>query len=359
MKEGRSLVELAKELLRQDNVKEDFVADTRRLQVVVNDDAPRMVIDGVGEYAITGHAHQQIGQHLGIPMRYYRRLMSEAPQLLQANVNHWFEQTPERRLVRTLDGEMRAFLSNRYRPLDNLDLANAILPSLSEAGADVQSCQVTPTRLYIKAVMSGANAEIPPPEGLNGPGYRHAVVVQPGVVISNSEVGEGPLSVQPAVHNLDCLNMAVWAQGALRKHHVGRVMAEVNDEIWKYMSDEARTLNDASVWAQVRDLTNAALGGSLFDDIVAELTRARSEVIPVEPVAAVERIANSRGLTAEERGGVLRHLIEGGDLTMWGLHSAVTRFSQDVDDYQRATDLEYLGGELLLVGQDHLLAVAA
>ena len=44
---------------------------------------------------------------------------------------------------------------------------------------------------------------------------------------------------------------------------------------------------------------------------------------------------------------------------MWGLHSAVTRFSQDVDDYERATDLEYIGGELLSVGQDHLLAVAA
>ena len=82
-------------------------------------------------------------------------------------------------------------------------------------------------------------------------------------------------------------------------------------------------------------------------------------MIEGDPVAAVERIGELKGLTEGERSGVLRHLIEGGDLTTWGLHSAVTRYSQDVDDYGRATDLELLGGELLAQGQDHLLAVAA
>ena len=294
MKEGRSLVELAEELLRQDSVKEDLVADTRRLQVVVNDATLRMVVDDVGEYSITDHAHQQIGQHLGIPMRYYRRLMAEAPHLLQKNVNHWLERTPAQRLIRTLDGEMRAFLSNRYRPLDNLDLANAVVPTLTDAGAEVESCQVTPTHLYIKAVMRDVQAEIPPPEGLTGPGYRDSVVVQPGVVISNSEVGEGPLSVQPAVHTLKCLNMAVWAQASLRKRHLGGVLADADEKIWGYISDEARTLTDAAVWAQVRDVTQSALDGPLFRDIVDELTRARTEVITADPVAAVEVIAHSK-----------------------------------------------------------------
>ena len=359
MKEGLSLVELAEELLRQDSVKEDLVADTRRLKLIAGDGGPRVLVENVGEYEIAEHAHRQIGQRLGIPARYYNKMVGEAPDLLLANVNHWWTEAPERRLIRILDGQMRAFLSDHYRPLDNVHLADAMLPALTEAGAEVQSCKMTSTKMYIKAVMSDVSAEIPPPDGLDGPGYRDPVIVQPGIVVANSEVGAGALTVQPAVHTLRCLNMAVWAQGALRKHHVGRVMAEVNDEIWKYMSDEARTLNDAAFWTQVRDLTRASLQGQLFHDIVARLTRARGEVIEGDPVAAVERIGELKGLTEGERSGVLRHLIEGGDLTTWGLHSAVTRYSQDVDDYGRATDLELLGGELLAQGQDHLLAVAA
>jgi len=38
---------------------------------------------------------------------------------------------PERRMVRTLDGSTRAFLSDRYRPLDNFDLAHEVFHVLT------------------------------------------------------------------------------------------------------------------------------------------------------------------------------------------------------------------------------------
>ena len=37
----------------------------------------------------------------------------------------------------------------------------------------------------------------------------------------------------------------------------------------------------------------------------------------------------------------------GSDVSSYGLINAVTRASQDVEDYNRATDLERIGGELL------------
>ena len=49
------------------------------------------------------------------------------------------------------------------------------------------------------------------------------------------------------------------------------------------------------------------------------------------------------GLTESERDGVLQYLIEGNDLSLYGLSNAVTRYSQDVDSYDRATDLEAVG----------------
>ncbi len=44
---------------------------------------------------------------------------------------------------------------------------------------------------------------------------------------------------------------------------------------------------------------------------------------------------------------VLRHLIVQRDLSAYGLVNAVTYFSQDAEDYDRATEFEALGGRLI------------
>jgi hypothetical protein len=48
-----------------------------------------------------------------------------------------------------------------------------------------------------------------------------------------------------------------------------------------------------------------------------------------------------------ERAGVLRSLISGGDLSGYGLINAVTHYSQDVEEYDRATEFEAVGGKLI------------
>lgn len=44
---------------------------------------------------------------------------------------------------------------------------------------------------------------------------------------------------------------------------------------------------------------------------------------------------------------ILQHLIEGNDLTLYGLSNAVTRHSQDVENYDRASELEGIGYSIL------------
>ena len=53
------------------------------------------------------------------------------------------------------------------------------------------------------------------------------------------------------------------------------------------------------------------------------------------------------GFSKQEGSGILRHLIEGGDISRYGVLNAITRFSQDVEDYDRATELETAGGAVL------------
>jgi len=116
MKPGKTLSELAIELERQSETKKDFIASTEVLEM---NDLAEITLEDNAPLSVTEHAHTQIAARLDIPAKYYARMRSQAPELLAANVNEWFHQKPERRMLRTLDGHMRAFLSERYRRLDN------------------------------------------------------------------------------------------------------------------------------------------------------------------------------------------------------------------------------------------------
>jgi len=153
MKTGKTLTELAMELERQSTAKKDFIANTSSLEMTATFDLA-LDSDITHEFPVTDHAHSQIAARLDIPSRYYNRMKAEAPKLLAANVNEWFHSFPERRMVRTLDGQARAFLSDRYRRLDNYDLAEAVLPILAEMGEGIRivSTELTDSRMYIKAI---------------------------------------------------------------------------------------------------------------------------------------------------------------------------------------------------------------
>src|ERR1700753_346891 len=124
MKTGRTLQQLASEIERQQASKQDYVAPVSRLRV--DEEANLYLPLGKAEndntiLGINELAHRQLGQHVGIPAQYYDKLRSEAPLLFASNVNHWLAKAPpeESRMVRTLDGRVRALLSDRYRPLEN------------------------------------------------------------------------------------------------------------------------------------------------------------------------------------------------------------------------------------------------
>ena len=350
MKTSMTPNELAVEIERQSTHKQDYIAPTNMMTMQAYDDPQElfMLLGDADRFGINRYAHQQIAQHTDIPFKYYQRMMEEAPDLLVENTNHWFQNKSENRLVRTLDGNMRAYLSNRYRLMDNYDLMEAILPALSAAGASIHSADVSDSKLYIKAVVDSMTATIPPP--ING--QRNEVAVQPGIIISNSEVGDGAIAVQPAIHTLACLNMAVWAQNALRKHHLGKRLSDDNESIQQYMSDQTKELSDAALWSQIRDIANAAMSGTMFEDIVQQLTAARSETFtPHNANNVVEKLTNRYGLHEVEKTGVMGYLIDGNDFSKFGLHNAVTRTGQDFDSYQRATEFEVLGGEIISLGQ--------
>jgi len=332
MKQGRDIVELAKELERQQESKRDFIADTRALEMS-NDG---IELGGLNGYncGISPLAHEQIGQRLGIPKKYYDKMKDESPDLLARNVNHWFRNTPERRMVRTMDDRVRAFLSERYRPLDNLDMAEVVLPAIVGMECRIVSAELTDKRLYIKAVTQRIEAEVRPGD-----------VVQAGIVVSNSEVGCGSVKVEPLIYRLVCSNGMIVPDYSLKKYHVGRGYG--GEDVQEFYRDETRMADDKAFWMKVRDVVAGSLSQEIFTRIVNGMREAAGREITADPLKVVEMTRTRFGLTDNEKGQVLRHLITSGDLTVYGLSGAITRTSHDIPDYERATELERLGSEVI------------
>jgi hypothetical protein len=340
MKYGRSLVDLATELERQLATKQDMIVPTPLMHHVTSESGSSVLnietSDGVRTFRTTENCRRQLADRLKIPYAYFERMRAEQPSLLDRNIDTWLHSQPEQRMVRTLDGNARAFLSDRYRRLDNYDLLAHVYPMLRELpGARVESCEVTDSRMYLKVVTSRVQFELQPGD-----------VVHAGVVISNSETGQGSLSVSPLIFRLLCSNGLIAADQAMRKTHIGRMTETSPDEV-TFFKEDTLAADDAAFFLKVRDTVQAAVSQATFSLIAERMRKTMGIKLVGDPVKSVERLAVKYLLQEHEKAGVLRALIKDGDLTGFGLVNAVTGYAQEVDLYDRSTELEAIGGRLL------------
>lgn len=331
MKTGKTLTELAAELERQRGAKLDIRGNTSLMSIKSNG-VSHLDLGDHGSFRIQDTAHEQIAARLDIPKKYYDRMRSEAPALLDSNVNHWFQTTDEKRLIRTLDGKARAFLSNKYRPLDNFELAEVALPILMESGCNVESSEITERRMYLKVVTPRLEYDIKPGD-----------TVQAGLVISNSEIGNGALSIEPLLFRLVCANGLIVNDAKMRKFHVGRA-GEDFDGVKEFFRDETMIADDRAFWLKVQDTLKHAFSTIGFESFVESFRAATEDKIEQEPVKLLEAVGKKYSLQESEKTGILHALIRGDDMTRYGLVNAITEHAQTVDSYDRSTELERLGG---------------
>lgn len=341
MKEGRTLIEMANELERQRAAKKDYISDTRNLRMDATGDGLQLSLRDdrshvVHMLGVNDNAHRQIGAALGIPAKYYDKMQKELPDLLAQNVNAWFDAEPQAKMIRTMDGRARAFLSDRYRRIDNYEIAQTVLPILGELeDAHVESCEVTENRMYIKVVNPRLQADVVPGD-----------TVQAGIMITNSEIGLGSVTVSPLLFRLVCTNGMVVNDAASRKYHIGR--ANTVGENFQIFTDETIIADDKAFMLKVRDTVRAAVDEARFGQVVNMMRQAKGVKLDTPDIPKfVELTATEFGLSQNEGRGVLDHLIRDADLSLYGLANAVTRYSQDVESYDRATDLESTGYSIL------------
>jgi hypothetical protein len=237
-----TLEDLAALLRDQQARKLDIVASATAVRalgarLVVEDTAPILGPDGVtmtaGSYAPTDVCDQGIADKLGIPAAYLRKLREYKPDLYDANVNGWLAGDDRGFLLRCLRGESgggvaRAFLSDGYKIIDNLDVLLAALDGVRRAGYPVRidGCDLTQRRMYVRvvcehvrvlapALLAGYRSPFTGAAGADNP------VVFSGFIITNSETGCGAFTLVPRLVVQVCDNGMTITKDAMRAVHLG------------------------------------------------------------------------------------------------------------------------------------------
>lgn len=193
---------------------------------------------------------------------------------------------------------------------------------------------------FIKVVSPRLTAEVVPGD-----------IVQAGVVISNSETGLGAVCVQPLIYRLICSNGMTVNDARTRRNHVGRV--NISDENLLIYSEATLEADDKAFILKVQDTVRAAVDEARFARILGRLRESTEKKLNTADIPGVVKLAAaSLHLTEAEGDGVFKHLIQDADYTLYGLANAVTRYSQDVADYDRASKLEELGYQVITMSPE-------
>lgn len=341
MKSDITLAQLAAEIKRQQSTKRDLVASTAKLFHTTNEQGVSQIeVEGpdqqLHQFPTTELFRRQVADRLGVPWQYFERLRKDHPALLDENVNQLFRREPCNRMVRTLDGHARAFLSDRYRRLDYAPVLEAVYPFLASIpGLQFESVALTGSKMYLKVVTPQYRFEMSPGD-----------IVQAGAVISTSEVGQGALSVQRLIFRCVCSNGLIVPDAGYRKTHIGRVNGVSEDGLTVY-SDETLEAEDKAFFLKARDTIMSALSEATFTMAAQKMQRTIGMRIIGNPSKAVEQVATRFLLTEEESNGVLASLMGDQMFTAYGLVNAVTDVSKSIDSYDRATELETIGGRMI------------
>ncbi|MBQ1052483.1 DUF932 domain-containing protein [Micromonospora sp. C51] len=303
-----------------------------------------------GLYRPTELGDAGLADKLGIPTAYLRKTRAQALHLYDANVNGWLDLSQGKRyLVRCLSdgsggGIMRAFLSDGYKIIDNLDVLTAILSGIKESGIRVKfSCDLSERRMVVR-VHSEAIKSIAPAllrnyrSPFTGATGADNPVVFAGFDFTNSETGSGAATVTPRIVIQICNNGMKITEDALRAVHLGAKM----DEGTIRWSSDTQQANLTLITKQARDAVRRFLDVRYVQRKIEEIEEKAGRRI-ADPDHTVRVIGQRLRFTEDEQRLVLNHFIDGADRTAGGILHAVTSAAQTLTDPDAAFDMEGFG----------------
>lgn len=325
------------------------------------------VLDANGRYSFTANAEGQIGSAFGIPVKYTRLLHASNPALFDENVNSWaqHEDYADRKfLLRLLWGTdpnnpdsvglVRAVLSDKFGvgTYDHLPILLAALDGVREGGIAADQVHITgdltDDRLHVVIdtpeikgygwkLLEGYRSPYGDGRGTGhgGADAENLPIISAGLLIQNSETGLGAAKITPRLNVRACSNGLQVTQDALRQVHVGARLAE-GEVQW---SDETRAAANTLARKQAADAVRSFLNATYVQKVIDRL-EAEAEAPVKDVVKTLEVVSKEQGYTEAEQSSILDFFIDGGQRTAGGVLQAITAAVQQIDDADRAFDIE-------------------
>jgi len=317
------LQDLIDELERQKPLKWDQKIESSNLGMVL-DGSPKFQLNGRENlFTITRPCHNQIAERLEIPVRYYSKMDSEAPELLIENVNTWLKKNSKEVFVRGLGNSVRAFLSDRYRVIDHPDVLYCSLNELQAYETEVEDCYLSETEMNVKVKSNQLKDFVR---------HREDLIIG-GLLLVNSETGHRALRVEPRMFRVKCTNGMVIEEFLTRQIHLGNGN-EVLDEM---------------VYLSIRRSIKELFGR--FGEIV-QILRETTEIKIKSPQRVINNVVEHYRLSEEQKENILIAFGMEPEYDKYGIANAVTRAAKNEENWEKSLDLERIGGRLITLSRE-------
>lgn len=333
------LKQVAKQLEEVSQSAIDMVVNTNDLKFQPSlEEGLILDVRDFGEYVPTEWAHTQIAEKHGVPKKFYDQLREAGRYDLVAEIGNEFKGNRKKRLLRTLnhdDNTCRAFLSSKYRPIDNYSLFMKVADKIMNVDSvEILDARLTESSFFMKVVDRNLVEELPGDDYLYG-----------GIQIGNSEVGARSMTCSTLLWREVCKNGAIGAD-SLSVKHLGRDLGEGMVR-W---SDETLRKDNETIFSQVDDILNQSFDPEIFRQY-AEAARNGTQVSFDEPTQVINNLAAAWKIPEYKEKEILAYL-EGN--TQYDLMNAFTRSARDFEDYERQVEYEKMGGQILTMDASKL-----
>lgn len=310
----------------------DFLMNTSTLrEPEVGEDGTLSLKTEVGRMDFDKHAEQQLAQFVGVPFPYLSRIKTQLPELYHDTLTKMLRErdgTP--RMVRTIDGNARAFLSDSFARLDNDLLASSLL-KIADKGLEVKGFNIDEQGMSMHIINPKLEGEV-----------RKGDVVRYGFHIRNSEVGKHALESLAVAFRLVCTNGMVRPEDLFKFRRVHSGASNL-----KSMSRQERvpeyTVHD--IEQGFHALAENATNDKALNNYIADMKEL--DAIEVDkPDEVLERVQKKYSLSNMQVDSITNHYERDGLPTRWGFVNAITRTAQDQEINAEARRLEEVGGLL-------------
>lgn len=332
-------------------VPEDAIVRTRALRfetapIVLGSDGPkvkqaraglRVGFGGQDGRAVHRHALGQLAEKAGVPAAYVAELVGGGePWKVELAAHtldrHFKEGHPEGRfLARSVSGELRGFLSDRYRRLDSRPLLEAFAGACQAIGAVPVDGTVSDTRLALKAFLPMVFEPI------------ENEVMCLGIEWANSDFGNGKHTLRAMIWRLWCTNKATMEDSLAQVHLGGRLGDDIEFSQKTYDLDTRTSVS--ALTDTVKGLLGPVKVNALLDGIKvahekkidwSDLKTSLGKKLLKSEMKAVEDAYKSEDVVNLPAGK-----------SVWRASNAISWIAGKTPDADRRLELERLAGEVI------------